>query len=341
LANSVVTRDRNLKGIALMASFELRTSTREDDYQELALFQRQAFSADGTDPRLSSLQLLDYYRWKYDASAGAALTGRIIDNGKLTSVVAAVPLHLCGESTTVGGWQLRDIATHPEHRQKGHMQRLLASTISALPQEDVAFCFPNARSLPALLKSGMRRAGQLRLWTAPVLAMATGKPNYAVGFSADAITQPIPRVESSETKLAARLDQKYLGWRFARRPDVKYVRLSVRDAYHGEAFVRAALIGRLPVIMIMLIKAQSGALKPLRKAVAHHAITQGAWAVLYLSSEPWRRPLIPFFAPVPWGLMPRQFPIAMRPHDTAGFHGQRLGCFVEHSDVRAALIAAH
>ena len=195
------------------------------------------------------------------------------------------------------------------------MQQLLASMISALPQDDVVFCFPNARSFPALLRSGMQPAGELRLWVSPVLATATPPPDYSVGFSAEAISQPLPRLKSGEAKLAARLDHKYLDWRFARRPDVKYVRLSVRDEFQGDAFVRMALIGRLLVTVIMLIRAQPGALKALLKAVAHYAGTQGAWAILYLSSEPWRRPLITFFAPVPRGRMPRQFPIAMRSYD--------------------------
>ncbi len=165
-----------------MASFELRTSTREDDYQELALFQKNAFSFAGTDPRLSALQSPEYYRWKYDTPVGPALTGRIMDNNKLVSVVAAVPTVLTCGNRTVRSWQLCDLATHPEHRRTGHMLQLLASMISALPQDDVIFCFPNARSFPALLRSGMQPAAELRLWVAPVLATATPPPDYSVAF---------------------------------------------------------------------------------------------------------------------------------------------------------------
>ena len=70
-----------------------------------------------------------------------------------------------GEKTLLAG-QSGDVATHPDHRQKGLFRILHDATLGlcAADSFDFLFAFPNANSLPGFLKAGWQTGQAVETW---------------------------------------------------------------------------------------------------------------------------------------------------------------------------------
>ena len=298
-----------------MTSLKVKIGVTENDYEAIARFQRNAFSPDAPDPRIAALQTPAYYHWKYNTPFGQATVGRVLLDGSTVSHLAAIPTILYGGREATKAWQLCDIATHPGHRSAGYFRCLLGEWLSTLPGRDLVYCFPNMRSLPILLTSGFLLAAELRLLVAPVLARTRGSSNYEIDSSPATISPPPSENNTNGDVISTRIDEAYLVWRFALRPDVEYLRLTVRRGNQmGDAFVRSLFVGGQRFCLLMLMRGCRITARPLLKAVAHYAGAERARAVLYLSST-WRGSLLPPFVPVPRLFLPRRFPVVVRPTD--------------------------
>ena len=147
-----------------MTGLKVKIEVTENDSEATARFQRNAFSSDAPDPRVAALQTPAYYHWKYNTPFGQATVGRVLLDGSTVSHLAAIPTILSDGREVTRAWQLCDIATHPGHRGAGYFRCLLGEWLGTLPERDLVYCFPNARSLPILLASGFsarRRASTL------------------------------------------------------------------------------------------------------------------------------------------------------------------------------------
>lgn len=70
-----------------------------------------------------------------------------------------------GEKTLLAG-QSGDVATHPDHRQKGLFRVLHDATLGLCAAEafDFLFAFPNANSLPGFIKAGWQTGQEMETW---------------------------------------------------------------------------------------------------------------------------------------------------------------------------------
>src|SRR5438128_73614 len=100
------------------------------DFEEITAFQRHAFGHDWLKSERRRLQRAEYYRWKYFPPAGPAWLAAIRAQQAMVTMVAAVPFEL-GEGHSTA-WQICDIATDPQFRNRGFFAGCLAALSEAV-----------------------------------------------------------------------------------------------------------------------------------------------------------------------------------------------------------------
>lgn len=291
-----------------MADHDITVRDGEPDFGELARFQQHAFASGSHDARRIALQSPAYYQWKYNTPVGVAkiATGRV--GGVRVSHLAAIPSILSDGREEINAWQLCDIATRADVRRRGYFRRLLDVLLDSLPDADLVYCLPNARSLPLLAQAGFVRAGELRLWA----TVGPARASHAKVSSDIGLDEPMPARGARGRALVMRADPAYLDWRFARRPEAAYRRVTVRQGGEtADAILRPLSIGRWRASMLMLMRGGETLQGALLRAAKGCAAADRARPLMYLSSM-WGGSLSPLFLPVPKLLLPRSFPIVVR-----------------------------
>jgi hypothetical protein len=276
------------------------------DYDEFVNFQQRAFTnLNGVVPA-KTIQTIPYYRWKYHTPLGPAKLAIGTIKGEMVAGVAVIPWPLTDGLNVRRGWQICDIATHPDHRQQGLFRRCLRDLLSSLPTDSVVFCFPNQQSFPALVATGLVQTGALRLWVSivPLFGMLRGNGLEKTWSSNIALPMKAPKPGILQT----RVDNPFLEWRFVRRPEHEYRRIGT-SGYGGEAIVRSLVVcgQKISILMLLTVEDAAAVNALLRSAVSVDS-GRGARAMLYLDSH-WRGSLRPLFFPVASWMAPRAFPI--------------------------------
>jgi hypothetical protein len=307
------------------------------DYDEFVRFQQRAFAELKGIVRANTIQTIPYYRWKYHTPWGSAKLAMASINGELAASVAAVPWPLTDGADAQSGWQVCDIATHPDRRQQGLFRRCLGDLLSSLPTNSVVFCFPNRQSFSALVGMGFVQTGALRLWVSisPLLGMGRGpetgtdstcewgqvgeQVSRDDGFEKTwSFNSPLPMKAPTPRTFQTRVDNSYLEWRFVRRPEQEYRRIGT-SGHRGKAIVRSLVVyGQKISILMMLTVEDAGAVNALLGSAVSLESGRGARAMLYLDSH-WRGSLKPLFFPLASWMAPRAFPIV-----TTGLKGASL-----------------
>jgi hypothetical protein len=293
------------------------TDSASLDYDEFVRFQQRAFGELKGIVRAKTIQTIPYYRWKYHTPWGSAKLAIASIDGELAASIAAVPWLLTDGVDVQSGWQICDIATHPDRRQQGLFRRCLSDVLSSLPTNSVVFCFPNRHSFRALVGMGFVQTGTLRLWVSLSPLVGMGRDN---GFektwrfnSRPPMKAPTPRT------FQTRVDNPYLEWRFVRRPEHEYRRIGT-SGHGGEAIVRSLVVygQKISILMMLTVEDTGGAANALLGSAISLESGRGARAMLYLDSH-WRGSLKPLFFPLASWMAPRAFPIL-----TTGLKGASL-----------------
>jgi hypothetical protein len=286
------------------------------DYDEFVSFQRRAFADLSGIVRANTIQTIPYYRWKYRTPWGPAKLAIAAINGEMVAGVAAIPWPLTDGINKRSGWQICDIATHPDRRHQGLFRRCLSDLLSSLPTNSVVFCLPNRQSFPALVGMGFVQTGALRLWVSisPLFGVVPDKGvertwNFNIALPTEAL---MPRI------LQTRVDNPYLEWRFVRRPETEYRSIGT-SGHQGEAIVRSLVVcGQKISILMVLTVEDAAAVNALLYSTISFESHRGARGMLYLDSH-WRGSLKPLFFPLASWMVPRTFPIV-----TTGLKGASL-----------------
>jgi hypothetical protein len=286
------------------------------DYDEFVNFQQRAFAdLNGIVPA-NAIQTIPYYRWKYHTPWGPAKIAIAAINGEMAAGVAAIPWPLTDGINERSGWQICDIATHPDRRHQGLFRRCLSGLLSSLPTNSVVFCFPNRQSFPALVGMGFVQTGALRLWVS-ISPLLSRVPDNGVERTWNFDT-PLPTKAPTPRTLQTRVDNPYLEWRFVRRPEIEYRSIGT-SGHQGEAIVRSLVVcGQRISILMMLTVEDVAAVNPLLYSAISLESHRGARGMLYLDSH-WRGSLKPLFFPLASWMAPRAFPIV-----TTGLKGGSL-----------------
>jgi hypothetical protein len=292
------------------------TDSASLDYDEFVSFQQRAFADVKGIVRADTVQTIPYYRWKYDTPWGSAKLAIAAINGEMASGVAAVPWPLTDGIDVRSGWQICDIATHPDRRRQGLFRRCLRDLLSSLPTNSVIFCFPNRQSFPALVGMGFVQTGVLRLWASisPLLGMGRD-----IGLEKTwNFNNPLPMKAPTHRTFQTRVDNSFLEWRFVRRPEHDYRPIGTFE-HHGAAIVRSLVIcGQKISILMLLTVEDAAAVDALLYSAVSLESRRGARAMLYLDSH-WRGSFKPLFFPLASWMAPRAFPIV-----TKGLEGASL-----------------
>ena len=286
------------------------------DYDEFVNFQQRAFADLSGIVPANTIQTIPYYRWKYRTPWGPAKLAIAAINGETAAGVAAVPWPLTDGVNERSGWQICDIATHPDRRHQGLFRRCLGDLLSSLPTDSVVFCFPNRQSFPALVGMGFVQTGALRLWVSISPLLGMGRNN---GREKTWNFNSLPPIEApTPGTFRTRVDNRYLEWRFVRRPEHEYRSIGA-SAHSGEAIVRSLVAcGQKISILMMLTAEDAAAVNALLYSAVLLESRRGARAMLYLDSH-WRGSLKPLFLPLASWMAPRAFPIV-----TTGLKGASL-----------------
>jgi hypothetical protein len=275
------------------------------DYDEFVSFQRRAFADLSGIVRANTIQTIPYYRWKYRTPWGPAKLAIAAINGEIAAGVAAIPWPLTDGINERSGWQICDIATHPDRRHQGLFRRCLGELLSSLPANSVVFCFPNRQSFPTLVGMGFVQTGALRLWVSISPLLGMGRNN---GFEKTWTNDLLPIKVPTPGTFQTRVDNLYLEWRFVRRPEHEYRSIGT-SGHGGEAIVRSLVAcGQKISILMMLTAENAAAVNALLNSAIFLESRRGARAVLYLDSH-WRGSLKPLFFPLASWMGPRTFPV--------------------------------
>jgi hypothetical protein len=276
------------------------------DYDGFAKFQQHAFADFRGIMPARTIQTPEYYRWKYLTPWGSARLSSATIDGAMAANVTAIPYPVTDGVDERIGWQICDIATHPDFRGRGLFRQCLAVLVSSLPSNSMVFCLPNRQSFSAFIRLGFVQAGALRVWAsvAPLLhARRSNERGANQNFCGrHPATTPTPSI------FHARVDDHYLGWRFERRPDHEYRRV-VTSSGEGIAIVRSLLVGGQKTSILMFFEGGHAIdEKDILRSTVSLESRRASRAILYLDSH-WRGSLRPLFFPLASWMLPRAFPI--------------------------------
>jgi hypothetical protein len=276
------------------------------DYDEFAKFHQHAFAGSRGIMPARTIQTPEYYRWKYLTPWGSATLSTATIDGAMVANVAAIPYPVSDGVDERIGWQICDIATHPDFRGRGLFRQCLAVLVSSLPSNSMVFCLPNRESFSAFIRLGFVQAGALRVW-ASVAPLLHARRSNERGANQN-LSGRIPTTTPTASIFHARVDDHYLGWRFERRPDHEYRRVATSSG-EGIAIVRSLVVGGQKTSILMFFEGSDAVDE---KAILHSTVSlesrRASRAILYLDSH-WCGSFRPLFFPLASWMLPRAFPI--------------------------------
>jgi hypothetical protein len=186
-------------------------------------------------------------------------------------MLAAVPFKLATADATA--WQICDIASDPEFRQRGLFARCL-ELVREAAADDVMFCFPNARSRRGLDKAGYSVVSRMRLQVRPIFALP-----FAGTGPAPAHSTNLPACEAAfqTCPVHRRFIQRspeFLHWRYAAHPLNRYVCVAASGTGPSTSCV---IVRHLTVLRMRLGIVVDGCSGSDEDARAGHAAARG-WA---------------------------------------------------------------
>ena len=190
--------------------------TAADQHQDEAMYEDPAF-------RRSVHTLFDTV-WKHltprialAARAGAdwhAVSAPFVEMEGSTAVahvgVIEIPLVLDGTPTTVAG--VHAVGTHPEHRKKGHITRLLGRALAHVEERGLATAQLTTASPRVFTPSGFRDLPMTRFEVAPVARSETTLRQLSIHSDAD--RELLWRLLRHRTPVSHRLGVVEPGWLF-------------------------------------------------------------------------------------------------------------------------------
>jgi GNAT superfamily N-acetyltransferase len=259
---------------------ELTTISRDTDFEEIAAFQRRAFGYEWLKSERRRLQRAEYYRWKYFPPAGPAWLATIRSQQELVAMAAVVPFGLADGEGRSTAWQICDIATHPQFRNRGFFARCLAA-IRAAVVADVTFCFPNKQSRAGLIKAGYAVRSILRLRARPLLPFSTRRSGESGVRAANLIDCDAAFARDLGRHHHIQRTPEFLRWRYATHPLNRYVALRTSPAESMACvIVRHLFDGRMGLV-VDISSASDEALRAGQEAARQWAKTTGCSALLW------------------------------------------------------------
>jgi hypothetical protein len=259
---------------------ELTRVSRDTDFEEIAAFQRRAFGHQWLKSERRRLQRAEYYGWKYFPPAGPALMATIRSRQELVAMVAAVPFALTAGAECA--WQICDIATLPQFRQRGFFARCLTVLDTAVAA-DATFCFPNRQSRAGLIKAGYAVRSLLSVRARPLLPRLTNGTG-APGPGSVELDECGAAFATNGTERRIARTPEFLRWRYGAHPLNRYAALRATSALNDSCVVvRHLFNGRLSLIVDVSSTA-SEALRAQRAAARQWAQKTGCSALLWTRS---------------------------------------------------------
>lgn len=204
---------------------QLLDTRSECDFDEIAAFQRRAFGYQLLNAERWRIQTANYYRWKYDAPPGAARLAIIRRHGALAAMVAAVPFLIECYGGRRLAWQICDIATDAESRNRGYFRDCLQALRVAV-RDQWMFCFPNRKSRHGMRSAGLRPQMAVQLAARPISPWSRDT-NASIGGSATPLdAEDTTELTKDEIKLAK--SAEFLAWRYTRHPCNRYHVIATR-----------------------------------------------------------------------------------------------------------------
>jgi len=260
---------------------ELTRISRDTDFEEIAAFQRRAFGYEWLKSERRRLQRAEYYRWKYFPPAGPAWLATIRSRQELVAMVAAVPFGRADGEGRSTAWQICDIATHPQFRNRGFFARCLAA-ISTGVAADMTFCFPNRQSRAGLVKAGYVVRSILRVRARPLLPRATSRSDESAVRSVNLIECDAAFADDAGRHDHIQRTPEFLRWRYTTHPLNRYVALRASPGQPKEAcvIVRHLFDGRIGLV-VDISSVSEEAVRTGQEAARQWAKTTGCSALLW------------------------------------------------------------
>lgn len=206
-------------------------SAREADFDEIAAFQRRAFRNGWGGRERRRLQCPAYYKWKYSTPFGHAALAVGRGAQGIETMAAAVPFPAQSRHGHDLAWQICDVATAPDMRERGYFHRCIAALRQTVSPGQPLFSFPNHSSYRRFLSAGFTNRGHIPISAAPVRRTREPArrltPINRFGFAQDELAaQPLKSGAGRILKSA-----RYMNWRYTEHPVTAYACLAHHE--HG------------------------------------------------------------------------------------------------------------
>lgn len=218
------------------------------DYEAFVRTQKKAFAELLKEMKASDSHMTpEYYRWKYNTPFGEAKIAVVREGGEILSSVSMLPMPMKFGGETLIAWQCLDTATIPEARGKGYFRATGDVLLSAVPQEELSFGFPNKNVIRGWSQSGWTYKQLVTTWICPlapvfqwnsprVIALHRWDARQDV-FQASLPFDDYPMVERSSA---------YLNWRYAHHPLHQYSIFSFENSKGG---IAGTVVARMATVM--------------------------------------------------------------------------------------------
>jgi GNAT superfamily N-acetyltransferase len=222
-----------------------------------------------------------FWRWKHiDNPFGRSPVLLAFENEKLIGIRAFMRWEWRQGLKVFKAVRAVDTATHPEYQGRGIFKKLTLALVDQCKAQGTDFIFntPNKSSRPGYLKMGWKPAGNVKLYTRPVLNMGSSAVSFEKEYAVSG--EKIEQMHSfsyPDEALITNYSLTFLKWRYENNPNVRYFMFtdSKKQAAVFFRLKKNRFLTELRICDLFIIPTLSPAIvrEPLRKAIRDSGAT--------------------------------------------------------------------